>query len=87
MKLKNLMEEVVFNCMEESLKERDMCKCERCKMDIAGIALNKLPPKYVVTEKGEAYAKTDILGVQKNIDILTIVNQAISLVKDKPSHS
>lgn len=86
MKLKNLMEEVVFNVMDDYLQKEEMCKCDRCKMDIAGIALNQLPSKYVVTEKGEAYGKTDIIDIQKNVDVITAIMAGITRVKANPSH-
>lgn len=86
MKLKNLMEEIVFDSIEELWKDEEMCKCERCKLDAAGIALNKLPPKYVVTARGESYAKTDILEIQKYVDLVTVINQALAVVKKSPNH-
>ncbi len=50
--IKNYMEDVVFGQMKEVLADINMCTCEKCLLDVAAIALNDLPPKYVVTEKG-----------------------------------
>lgn len=50
--IKNYMEEIVFNSIDEVLKDINMCKCETCISDIAAKALNDLPPQYVATKKG-----------------------------------
>lgn len=42
--IKNYMEEIVFSLMKEVLADINVCSCEKCKMDIAAIALNDLPP-------------------------------------------
>lgn len=50
--IKNLMEDEVFLSIKKISKPMDdLCKCEKCKNDIAAIALNNLTPKHVVTEK------------------------------------
>lgn len=49
--IKNYMEDVVFGQMKEVLADINMCTCEKCLLDVAAIALNDLPPKYVVTER------------------------------------
>lgn len=86
MKLKNYMEEVVFSSMDEVLKGMDMCKCDRCKLDIAAKALNDLPPKYVVTEKGEIYSKVDTLKAQFGVDVTSAIMRAAMIVKRNPHH-
>ncbi|HOO32316.1 MAG TPA: late competence development ComFB family protein [Thermotogota bacterium] len=63
-----------------------VCKCERCRYDIKALALNRLPPKYVVTQKGEIYAKLDIFRNQMRVDVLKSVIEAIEMVKKNPSH-
>lgn len=57
--LKNFMEEVVFLVMKDIVKDINVCACEKCSLDIAAIALNDLPPKYIVSEKGELYSRID----------------------------
>jgi competence protein ComFB len=57
--LKNFIEEVVFLVMKDIVKDINVCTCEKCSLDIAAIALNDLPPKYIVSEKGELYSRID----------------------------
>lgn len=84
--LKNYMEDVVFSLLDELIKEKNACACERCKYDIAAIALNNLPPKYVVTESGEVYAKTQLLNQQFRTNAVVEILKAIEVVRNNPHH-
>ncbi|NLV76509.1 MAG: late competence development ComFB family protein [Tissierellia bacterium] len=87
MKLKNLKEKQVMDTIDRIIRERDdICDCDRCRLDIAAIALNNLKPKYVVTEKGGLYAKVDILDYQYDVDLIKEVTQAIEIVNKQPHH-
>lgn len=84
--IKNYMEEVVFSLMKEVLDDINVCNCEKCKMDIAAIALNDLPPRYIVSDKGELYSKVNSLKQQFEVDVISAVTKAAVLVKRKPRH-
>ncbi|MDR3121117.1 MAG: late competence development ComFB family protein [Clostridiales bacterium] len=84
--LKNHMEEVVFNQMKNVLQDIKMCQCEKCRMDVAAIALNELPPKYVVTEKGVLFSKIDALQQQFEIGVTAAIIRAALLVRKSPWH-
>ncbi len=86
LKLQNYMENVVALLMDELIKDRDMCKCEHCRLDIMAIALNKLPPKYTVTREGEVYAKIDLLSRQYHTDVIIQLLNAIDIVLKNPHH-
>lgn len=87
MELKNLMEEEVKRVVERLLKNRDdICTCDRCKLDIIAITLNNIKPKYVVTEKGEVFARIDMLNYQYDADIAMEAMKAIKIVKENPNH-
>lgn len=48
MEFRNYMEELVICVLDEILARQEIgCKCQRCRLDIAALALNNLPPKYV----------------------------------------
>lgn len=85
--LKNIMEDAVFQVIEELIAKKDVCSCEQCRLDIAAIALNNLPPRYVVTPKGASYGRADFLEIQKYVDIIGAVAKAIKLVKEHPRHA
>lgn len=84
----NLMEKEVMHVTDSILKNMDdMCRCEKCKLDIVAISLNNLKPHYVVSEKGEVYSKVNNMNYQFNTDIVAAVTKAIELVKNNPRHS
>lgn len=84
--IKNYMEEIVFGQMKEVLADINVCTCEKCLLDIAAIALNDLPPKYVVTKKGELYSKINTLGQQFEVDVVSAITKAAVLVKRRTRH-
>ena len=85
--LHNLIEDSVYQVINELVSDNFMCTCEQCRLDIAAIALNALPPRYVVTNKGASYARADLLEMQKYVDVIGAVTKAIKLVKDHPRHA
>jgi competence protein ComFB len=61
-------------------KSRVICSCPRCTSDIAAIALNYLPPHYIVKgNKGKDCGSPWIM-------IETAVTEAIDRVIEKPNH-
>lgn len=87
MLLRNYMEEVVDSTMQEILEHRDdVCKCDRCMMDIKALALNHLPAKYVVTDMGYVYTKIQELESQFKTDIAVAVTNALKIVRKNPRH-
>lgn len=87
MPLKNYMEDAVFQVLNSVLATRpDVCKCERCRLDIAALTLNQLSPKYVVTEEGEIYAKTQKLHHQFEADVIPAILSAMEKVAKNPRH-
>ena len=84
--LKNMMEILVLEKIDELGDKLDCCKCEKCRLDIATYALNRLPPKYVATYLGEVYSKLDTLSVQYDADLLNAIYQAAQIVNENPSH-
>ncbi|HHW22484.1 MAG TPA: late competence development ComFB family protein [Clostridiaceae bacterium] len=85
--MKNYMEEIVLNTMDEILKDIKMCTCDRCRYDIAAKALNDLPPQYIVTRKGEIYSKINNLKTQFEVDVISAITKAAIIVKRNPNHN
>jgi competence protein ComFB len=86
-RLKNYMELLVEELLPGVIaKEQEICKCEKCILDIKAIALNRLPAKYIVSELGEIYRRYDELGRQLEIDAIEAITRAIELVKKHPKH-
>ena len=51
--LVNMMEETVLKKIDKLWETTDGCKCQKCKLDIAAYALNRLPPRYVHSLQGK----------------------------------
>ncbi len=87
MEFKNDLDEMVTLVLEDLLaKEKDVCKCARCRLDIAALALNNLPPKYAVTDIGRAHTKLEAAKAQFQIDIVKELIKAIEKVSKNPRH-
>ncbi len=86
--LKNFSETEVTRRLEEILNEYDnICKCEKCKLDIKAIALNSLSTKYIVSEQGEIYTKAlNEVNKQEAINVTTAITKAIGIVSANPKH-
>lgn len=80
----NLMEETVFNKIDDLWAKTDYCKCEECRMDIATYALNRLPAQYVQSLKGKTICRFEASRIQSDIDVTVIVGKAIELVGKSP---
>lgn len=84
--LTNLMEKAVFSMIDDLHEKKEFHLCEKCRLDIAAIALNNLPPRYVATTRGSVYAKADLLNLQYYVDLVAEVSKAINIVVQHPRH-
>ncbi len=79
----NVMESAVLSKLEAVLSRFTCCRCDRCKKDIVALALNKLPPKYMVLTRGQRAPDVD---AQTNAQVVTALIQAVIRVRAKPRH-
>lgn len=84
---KNLMEELVDLKLDSCIKEAGACQCPQCRADIRALALNRLPPRYIVSTAGGVFARVLNATSQVQADITTAIYSAISLVQEHPRHS
>ncbi|MDN5315636.1 MAG: competence protein ComFB [Clostridiales bacterium] len=84
--LKNCNEDIVTELADKYIAETDMCKCEKCRLDVIAYALNQLPPAYVVTTKGEIFASIDSTFLQNRADAIAAVAKGVKLVSQSPKH-
>ena len=83
---RNLMEELVKDRLDEYIQDSDICKCEQCRADIMALALNNLPPRYIVSISGNVYSRFESLKTQFQADVIITVLNAIEVIKRKPRH-
>jgi len=84
--LKNYMEEVVDSKLDSILNSIEICKCDKCKLDVKAIALNNLPPRYVVTDKGILYSKLNEMEFQFEVNVETEIIKAAVIVGKNHRH-
>lgn len=79
MPVNNLMKDIVINTLDEVLKKeapKDVSSASRD--DIIAYVLNRVPPKYVTSERGFLYGILDArYKVQERIDVLFLIYEAI----------
>ena len=85
--MRNYTEDAVRLYLDRWLKEVEVCQCESCRLDIMAIMLNKLKPKYVVTDKGALYAQMGDFDPQYRTDLMTVMTQAVQIVRRGPRHT
>lgn len=79
----NVMEVCVLSKLDELLECFSCCRCDRCKKDIVALALNKLPPKYMVLAEGQPEPDVD---QQTNAQVVAAMIQAVIKVRANPRH-
>ncbi|WP_220446506.1 late competence development ComFB family protein [Paenibacillus piri] len=81
MNVHNLMEDIVKSCLKDLMLHQQQVSDlnEKLQSDIIAIALNHLPPKYVSTDQGEVFAKTQ-LRAQVETDVYRELANAIEKV-------
>ena len=87
MEMQNYMEILMWQKLDDVLDAHPgICRCEKCRYDIAALAMNFLPPRYVVTDRGQVYTKIKALEQQFTIDIVPATTHAVKVVSSAPQH-
>lgn len=87
MKVLNYMEDIVKEQLDDLLsKKEEICKCQKCKFDMMVWALNRLPPKYVITDKGRIYTKLEEQDIQFKADVARELAKAIIKISKNIRH-
>ncbi|WAM33199.1 late competence development ComFB family protein [Caldicellulosiruptor morganii] len=87
-KVKNAMEEIVekyYDVVIEDFKDA-VCTCEKCRADVIALALNRLPPRYYVTEEGKIYSMLKSMESQFRVDVIAALAAAMFIVKNNQKH-
>ena len=95
MKLKNYQEDLVLQAISIALENRpELSEDEVAVNDIAAFVLNRLPPRYIMSERGftrlvseEEEPSDERRDVATMVQLLVLVNRGIELVENrrKPS--
>lgn len=80
---KNLMEFVVEAHIDEVIRKFNCCPCNRCRSDIAVLALNTLPPSYAFGTPEELEQQSTQIDVKIAYNALI---KAVLQVRAHPNH-
>lgn len=83
----NVMQILVEEKAEKYMQLFGLCCCPRCVIDVKALALNNLPPKYVVMRKGDMVPRITVYEGRYNAVITAQLMQACTAVQKAPHHS
>ncbi len=81
--LVNIVEYLVTEKLDSAFAKFNCCKCDKCKKDVAAIALNKLKPKYMVIQPDRI---PEMVAQQNSAEVATALVQGILQVRSHPRH-
>lgn len=89
--LKNFIELAVEEMVDDVLskyaeKNPGTCSCPRCRLDIMAFALNNIPTRYVVTDKGSIFTKVSMDQISDKAQVVFAIINAIQIVQKNPRH-
>lgn len=82
----NVMEDLVKEQIDKNINTFGICQCAVCRGDLAALALNHLPPKYVSTEKGRLISATEKMSYDNILEIIKAIAECAEMVKQNPRH-
>lgn len=83
----NVMQVLVEEKAPKYVKMFGLCDCKRCLEDVKALALNHLPPKYVVIDQGDRVPKLTFYEGKYNSDVTAQLLKACSKVSERPHHT
>ena len=83
----NVMQVLVEEQAPKYIQMFGLCSCRRCMEDVKALALNHLPPKYVVLERGDMIPRLTVYEGKFSSDITAQLLHACKVVMQTPHHS
>lgn len=88
--LKNYAEVVVAEVLDAIARiyqeRQEYCFCPRCREDISAIALNRLPPRYLVRDEGYVFTHVEFDKVGGRAEVIAAVMYGLETVRKNPRH-
>jgi len=82
----NSYDDIVKLTVRELMNSTDMCRCERCFLDICAIVFNQGYTHFVNTREGELLKKIPDMNLGNRVEMQVQVMHALKLVKNFPHH-
>lgn len=82
----NVMQALVEEKADKYIKMFGLCDCPRCVTDVKALALNNLPPKYVVMPQGEVIPRISVYEGRYSAAVTMQILRACKTVMENPRH-
>lgn len=82
----NVIQALVEEKASKYIQLFGLCQCPRCEMDVKALALNNLPPKYVVMHQGEKIPRLTLYEGRYNTAVTAQLLRACKTVMETPRH-
>ena len=82
----NVMQALVEEKAPKYIKMFGLCECPRCVIDVKALALNNLPPKYVVMPQGEVIPRITVYEGRYSAAVTAQLLRACKTVMENPRH-
>ncbi|HWP95972.1 MAG TPA: late competence development ComFB family protein [Syntrophomonadaceae bacterium] len=86
MQICNVVETMVWENIDAVMDSKQMCRCPKCRADVAAFALNNLQPRYTVSQMGTTITRTQVLSQSVVTSILVALARAVEIVSSNPRH-
>jgi hypothetical protein len=91
MKIKNYQEDIVIHALNVMMEDQpDLKKDETFVNDVAAYVLNRMPPKYIMSERGFTRLAISHLiengngeGLESLVELMALINNGIKMVKER----
>ena len=71
----------IFDALEKKGNPGKFCTCNQCRTDIICFALNRMPPHYIVSNRGASRVHTESIERQQQVaDITALVHEGLKKV-------
>lgn len=89
--IQNYTESIVNDLLSPVLEEYarrnpEICTCPRCREDVAALALNQLPPRYVTSERGVILTRAALDRAPLRGQVVAAIVNAVRQVATSPRH-
>ena len=82
----NVMQVLVDEKADKYIKMFGLCGCPRCAADVRALALNNLPPKYVVMPPGQVVPRISVYEGRYSAAVTMQILRACQTVMENPRH-
>lgn len=82
----NVMEEILNKELDKCIGSLGVCRCRQCRKDVLTLALNRLKPRYVSSEKGRLLSIIDQMSYDYVPEMLRALTESAEIVKKNPRH-